>query len=335
MSSLLTPDNLSISSRLILEELQKRHQQVEIIDEYTLLVKNPAFNWYVRGSRTSFQSSIGKTFADMKHISKTVMHYFDIPTALSSTINKVDDRIPSELTYPLVAKPSFGNQGTSVYVGLENEAELRVALEKIGPTQEFPVVVEEMLEGVEYRILCIDFKFVAAAFRKPAFVTGDGTHTIEELIKLKNQHPWRGAGHVTPLSFIKVDEMVVALLTKQNLKPSSIPPKDKEIHLRKTANLSTGGEAWNVSDQVCPENKALFERIARVCDLNTIGIDVMCQSLSTPLVEQSKAGIIEINVSPGLRMHHYPLQGEPINVAAKIIDMAEQRIQTLTSYLSS
>ncbi len=110
---------------------------------------------------------------------------------------------------------------------------------------------------------------------------------------------------------------------------TSVPAQGAEVRLRQIANLSTGGEPWNVTDQVCEENIALFEHIARVCDLNTVGIDVMGTTLSAPIREQPQAGVIEINASPGLITHHFPVQGEPINVAAKIIDMVLTRLQLL------
>ena len=99
----------------------------------------------------------------------------------------------------------------------------------------------------------------------------------------------------------------------------TVLPEGSEVALRKTANLSTGGEAWDVTDSVSPENQALFEKIARACDLNTIGIDMMCQSLETPIIDQPHAGVIEVNASPGLRMHHFPMQGTPRNVAQSIL----------------
>jgi cyanophycin synthetase len=182
------------------------------------------------------------------------------------------------------------------------------------------MLFEEMLRGTEYRVVCIDYTLQAVAFRKPAHVIGDGTHTIQQLIDEKNRHPWRGEGHENNLTKIIVDETVHNVLAEQQLTLDAVPTQDREVLLRKTANLSTGGEAWDVTDQVCAENKFLFEKIARVCDLSIVGIDVMCESLSTPIEQQSHAGVIEVNASPGLRMHHYPIQGKARNVAQTILE---------------
>jgi cyanophycin synthetase len=214
-------------------------------------------------------------------------------------------------------KPQKGTHGEGVVVGIKTTEEAHQYFSKLNQ----PALFEEMLQGIEFRIVCINFKFIAAAFRKPAHVIGDGQHTITELIAEKNKHPWRGKGHTNNLSLIEVDELVENVLKEQELNVESVPAEGREVILRKTANLSTGGEAWDVTDQVCQENRELFEKIATVCDLNVIGIDMMCQNLSTPIAQQAHAGVIEVNSSPGLRMHHYPIQGTPKNMAGLILDM--------------
>ncbi|MBW7955996.1 hypothetical protein H3C66_04660 [Patescibacteria group bacterium] len=318
----MTEPKLNASSRIMYEEAKSRGIEcIAFSDHETVLMRDGQHQWYVRGSRTSFQSSVGKTIADYKPLTKEVLRHFHFPTGkfvkvgskegLSSDVKKEI----STLRFPIVMKPVAERHGKGVVVGLKSLAELETVYQP-----KTTVIVEEQLRGLEYRIVCVDFKFVAAAFRKPAHVVGDGKRTIEELVAEKNTHPWRGEGHTQNLTLIKIDETVLANLAEQNLKPTSIPAEGQEVLLRKTANLSTGGEAWNVSDQVHPENREVFEGIAKACDLNVVGIDVMCEALDQPFHEQPQAGIIEVNASPGLRMHHYPIQGEPVNVAAKILD---------------
>ena len=90
--------------------------------------------------------------------------------------------------------------------------------------------------------------------------------------------------------------------------------------LKATANLSTGGTATDVTDEVHPTNISLFERIARIIGLDICGIDIVTTSLSTPLKENGGA-VIEVNAAPGFRMHLEPTHGTPQNVAAPVIDM--------------
>ncbi len=316
--------NLDASARIISEEAQKRGIHCSYFEHRNLiLMEKNGQQWYTCGSRTSFQSSVGLTIANNKSLTKKILNRFDLPTAKAVRVNQQSDLVQiKNLQFPLVMKPIDGAHGSGVVVGLKTYQEAEAAWQANPKI----MIFEETLQGIEYRVVCIDYKFTAAAFRKPAHVIGDGQQTIAQLIAEKNQHPWRSEGHQGNLTKIMVDDLVTANLAEQNFKVDDVPAKDSYVFLRKTANLSTGGEAWDVTDEVCPENIALFEKIARCCDLNTIGIDIMCQTLTTPITQQAQAGVIEVNASPGLRMHHYPIKGKARNVAGQILDMVEKYV---------
>lgn len=325
----MTKNDLSISAKLLYEEAARQGIKCKLFSEHLLLMSKGGKSWYTCGSRTSLQSSVGKTIADYKHLSKKIFLHHNIPTAKAVIINDRDNlKDVVRLNFPVVMKPSFGHQGKGVFVGLNSILEIK---EKITTyhqvNQSYPVIIEEFLEGEkEFRIVCVDYKFVAAAYRHPAHVIGDGKSTISQLIDQKNRHHWRGEGHNTPLTTIKKNSLTQEIIQEQGLTIDSIPKKNQEILLRKTANLSTGGEARDVTEQVHSENIALFEKIARVTDLNTIGVDIKCDSLQTPVIQQKNTGVIEINVSPGLRMHHFPMSGKPINMAKIILDMISEKL---------
>lgn len=287
-------------------------------DHETIQMTSGSKTWYTRGSRTSLQSSVGFTIAQLKHLTKAVLAHHQLPTARFIEVRTTTDLTKlDQLTFPVVMKPIAGQHGRSVVVGIINAAAAKAEFE----SYQKPVLFEEQLTGTEYRVVCVDYTFVAAAYRKPAFVIGDGVRNIKELVAIKNQHPWRGTGHTSPLTIIEIDETVQKNLLEQQLNPSSVPSMNQEVFLRKTNNLSTGGEPHDVSELVHPENRLLFEKIARACDLNTLGIDFMCQDISQPLSQQSSYGVIEVNASPGLRMHHYPLHGKPQDVAGAILQL--------------
>ncbi len=310
--------HLNASSRIMFEEAQKMGISCQTFgDHETVLMKLDNLQWFVRGSRTSAQSSVGKTIADYKPLTKKILTASNLPTAKGIVVRSVDDLDQlKDFHFPVVMKPLAERHGKGVVVGVKDIPAVEEELKK----SDQAMLIEESLKGTEYRIICVNYKFVAAAFRKPAHVVGDGKRTIQELVTEKNKHPWRGEGHSNNLSLIQIDEIVMANLAEQSMTLDSVPSAKQEVLLRKTANLSTGGEAWDVSADVSDENKKLFEDIAKACDLNVAGIDMMCQNLTDPITKQSQAGVIEVNASPGLRMHHYPMQGQPINVAKIILE---------------
>lgn len=310
---------LNMSSQLMYEAAQELGIQCHVFeDNDTILMQKDGKTWYTRGSRTSLQSSVGKSIADNKFLAKMVLNYHQLPTAKAERIAKIID-LPKlkNLHFPIALKPIAGRYGMGVRVGITSYEEAEQLYRTEGYADS---IAEEMLTGTEYRILCVDYRFVAATYRQPAHVVGDGLHNISELVEQKNAHPWRGMGHHSPLTKILIDDMVKEYLAEQQVTVDQVPAKDQVVWLRKTANLSTGGEAWDVTDEVCEENKSLFAKIARACDLNVIGIDIMCQTLTTPITDQPKAGVIEVNASPGLRMHHFPMKGTPRAVAKTILE---------------
>jgi cyanophycin synthetase len=221
--------------------------------------------------------------------------------------------------FPVVIKPLNGNQGKGVTTHVRNRAEMKFAFNKARQYGE-QVICEKHITGYDYRVLIINNRFVAAAKRTPASVTGDGIHTINELISLTNDHWLRGDGHDNYLTRITIDQATQLLLQKQKVTLHTIPAPGTIILLKPTANLSTGGTATDVTLEVHPDNIALFERVARLIGLDVCGIDVMAESLRTRLTENGGA-ILEVNAAPGLRMHLLPSAGQSRNVAAPIIDM--------------
>jgi cyanophycin synthetase len=88
--------------------------------------------------------------------------------------------------------------------------------------------------------------------------------------------------------------------------------------LRNNANLSTGGTATDVTDDVHPEVAARAIAAAQMVGLDICGVDVVCESVLHPMEEQS-GGVVEVNAAPGLRMHLSPSFGKGRDVGEAVI----------------
>jgi len=182
------------------------------------------------------------------------------------------------------------------------------------------VMVERYLPGHDYRLLVIGDKLVAAARRDPPSVVGDGVHTVRQLVDTVNLDPRRGSGHSTSLTRIRFDDIALASLTKQGMNADSVPPKGQRVILRNNANLSTGGSATDVTDDVHPEVAARAIAAAHMVGLDICGVDLVCDSVLKP-IEDQRGGIVEVNAAPGLRMHLAPSFGKPRAIGEAIVDM--------------
>jgi cyanophycin synthetase len=122
------------------------------------------------------------------------------------------------------------------------------------------------------------------------------------------------------LSWIKLDPVSLAVLAEQGHTPESVPAAGVRVLIRRNGNLSTGGTATDVTDQVHPDVAARAVDAARVIGLDIAGVDMVVTDISRPLEEQ-RGAVVEVNAGPGLRMHLEPSAGKPRPVGQAIIDM--------------
>jgi len=222
-----------------------------------------------------------------------------------------------ELGGPVVVKPRDGSQGRGVAVNIETRERVIQAFE-VAEEISSEVIVERYIPGHDFRLLVVGGALVAASRRDPPQVTGDGQHTIRQLVDQVNADPLRGDGHATSLTKIRFDDIALATLKKQGFDADSVPPAGTLIFLRNNANLSTGGSATDVTDEVHPEMAARAVSAARMIGLDICGVDVVAESVHYPLEEQH-GGVVEVNAAPGLRMHLNPSFGKGRAVGEAII----------------
>jgi cyanophycin synthetase len=119
------------------------------------------------------------------------------------------------------------------------------------------------------------------------------------------------------LTKIKVDSDVINHLQHAGMSLDAIPKHGEQVTLSNRSNLSTGATAQDVTDQVHPTIARMCERAARLIGLDVCGVDLVIPDISRPM---TSGGVIELNASPGLRMHHYPSAGIPRDVGQAVVD---------------
>ena len=158
-----------------------------------------------------------------------------------------------KLNYPIVIKPIDGNHGKGNTTNIINWDQ---ALKAFAAAKEYgrSVIVEKYITGFDFRILVINYKFICAALRTPAAVTGDGKNNIQYLIDKVNKDPRRGYGHEKVLTQITIDQFTQKMLDDIGYTLETIPANNELVLLKPTANLSTGGTSTDVTDEVHPAN---------------------------------------------------------------------------------
>ena len=269
---------------------------------------------------TGATNSIAVGIASDKQLTKTLLEQAGCPVPAGATVTSLAEaqRVARRLDGPATIKPLDANQGKGVTTVCATPEEVERAFEHARKYSRH-VIVEEFLEGRDYRVLVTGNKIAAASWRRPPCVTGDGKSTVRELVELENLNPARGEGHTNILTKIPMDALASAILAKQGYEFDSVLPAGVSVDLRGNANLSTGGTAEDVTDLLPEETRDICIRAARTIGLDVAGIDVICQDIAQPLREQ-KGGIIEVNAAPGIRMHQYPSRGTPRDAGAAIVE---------------
>lgn len=275
----------------------------------------------IRATIASTTSNIAVDIAGDKEETKSMLEAAEVPVP-RGVIIRSEEELESAIDrvgFPLVLKPIDGNHGKGATTNIQT---LEAAQKALGDAQQYSrsAICEKFITGFDFRVLVINYKFVCAALRTPASITGDGKHTIQQLIDEVNKDPRRGYGHEKVLTQIKVDGFTHKMLNDRGYTLDTVPPADELVLLKPTANLSTGGTATDVTEEVHPANIFMAERIAKIIGLDICGIDIMAPDLRTPIKENGGA-VLEVNAAPGFRMHVEPTEGLPRNVAEPVVDM--------------
>jgi len=244
----------------------------------------------------------------------------NLPVAKQFVVRSADKAVQAahNIGFPVVIKPLNMKQGIGVNLNLQNDDAVRKAF-TAAQRYSRTILVEQQIAGNDYRMLVVGGELVAAAWRRPPYVTGDGAATIKKLIDRLNRAPLRADNNRAPLKKVKIDDEVTNCLTKQGFGLDDVAATGQRVMLRYLPNVAAGGEPVDVLDQVHPENRQVALDGAATLGVAVAGIDFICPDISRNYAETGGA-ICEINTVPGLDVH-FNTAGGMTRIAGKIIDL--------------
>ncbi|MBA3013205.1 MAG: cyanophycin synthetase [Proteobacteria bacterium] len=306
---------------IVKEALSRDIPFIRLNEESYIQLGYGAHQKRIQASITGNTSAIAVELADEKTRVKIHLKKAGIPVPDGRVVSTLEEAVAvfHEIGTAVVVKPDVGNHGNGSTINVTDLDQLKQAFHAAKAF--YPdVIVEEYVHGGDFRLLVIDGKMVAAARREPAHIVGDGKSSIRTLIEIVNSDPLRGFGHEKVLTQIEIDAMTDRLLSLRGFCLDSRPEEGEKIYLKATANLSQGGTATDVTDEVNPEIRRMAERAALIIGLDCVGIDALAKDISLPL-GLSGIKVVEVNAAPGFRMHLEPTNGRPRNVAKPLVDM--------------
>lgn len=307
------------STRLIAQAATARGWKVEPLDERfvsTLALTSPqGRTYYFDSCQPPLTSGAAMVIADNKLATYLIAGTLGLPIA---NFEMYDANTAADFlarNHDIVVKPIDTNHGDGITVGITTPEALEEAV-AFAKGFSSKILLQARHSGEDCRVIVVDGQVVAATHRITAHVVGDGIHTVAELIDRKNNDPDRAKRHADSLSVIDLDS-VVRYLGEHRL--AEVLPVGKKLDVLGTSNIGMGGEAQDMTDTVHPTFKDAAVRIATALDMFLCGVDFLAVDLTKPLT-QANGILLEINATPGLRMHQHPAHGTPRDVAGAIMD---------------
>lgn len=320
-------EDLEISTQIVIRDALSRNLEVEILDRkenFLRIQKGNHIEFIKEASKTRLDSLMTYLVMENKIVSKRVLEEAGIRIPRGKNYDTIEKAIEDYVGFQnqkKVIKPSTTNFGLGIGISEPKEGleAYRKHLEKAFSFSS-SILVEEFIQGPEYRFLVLGEEVVAVCNRVPANVEGDGMHDIGWLVEEKNKDPRRGEGHKTALEKIQVGEIETAILKESGWDWESVPPKGKQVFLRKNSNISTGGDSIDATDTVHPKFKTIALAAAKAAQATICGIDIISDKIAAePHVDHY--AILEINFNPVLYIHEFPYAGKPRFVGEKILEL--------------
>jgi GNAT-family acetyltransferase (TIGR03103 family) len=296
-------------ARIIINEARRRGISVDPIDPEGgfFRLSYGGRSVVCRESLSEFTSAVAMSICDDKRVTRRIANAAGITVPTQLTRHGPQQRAAFLAEHgSVVVKPARGEQGRGIAVGITSPDEMEAAVEAArGICPE--VILESYFEGTDLRLIVIDYKVVAAAIRRPARVVGDGTSSIEDLIRTQSRRREAATGGE---STIPLDAETERCIRDAGCSLADVPPAGAEIAVRRTANLHTGGTIHDVTEETHPDLIGAAIRVARAIEIPVTGIDLMVKSPREP-----DYVFIEANERPGLANH------EPQPTAERFVDL--------------
>lgn len=320
-------EDLEISTQIIIRDAFLRGITVEVIDRkenFLRLKQGNHIEFVKEASKTRLDSLMTYLVMENKVASKLVLGENGVRIPVGKDYSKLEDAVSDYelfLNTKKVIKPVTTNFG--IGIGISNPMDSLETFTyycKQAFSFSNSIIIEEFIEGPEYRFLVLGDEVVAVCNRVPANVVGDGIHSIAQLIEEKNKDPRRGEGHITALEKIQMSETERLVLSEIGYDFMSVPKKDEVVYVRKNSNISTGGDSVDVTDMIHPEFKTIALQAAKAANAVICGIDIISSAIrETP--DPKRYAVLEINFNPVLYIHEFPYSGTPRAVGNKILDL--------------
>ncbi|MGO2314397.1 MAG: bifunctional glutamate--cysteine ligase GshA/glutathione synthetase GshB [Pseudolactococcus laudensis] len=316
-------ENLELSTQNLIADAIKYGIQFQVLDEVEQILKLTygSHTEYIKeGNITHFDSALSHALMENKIVTKAILNTAGIQVPSSFEFHDLNDALRhfDQLPSAFVVKPKSTNYGIGISIFKETttQADYEEAV-KIAFENDDAIIVETYAHGTEFRFYVQNGEVLAVLERFPANVVGDGVHSIQQLVAIKNTDIRRGEHHRTPLEKIKLGDVERLTLSLQGFDVQSVPKAQERVFLRENSNVSTGGDSIDRTEQVSDYYKAIAVKVAHALDVTITGVDIIIPDAS----QKGPYFVIEANQNPMMQMHLFPAIGKSRRVTESLIKL--------------
>ena len=318
-------EDMELSTQILLADAIQQGFHIDILDrdDQLIALTYRDHTEYIKNANiTSKDTMVSYYLMENKVVTKDLLQAAGFTVPKSQTFTSLEAAQAAAGRFEgqkVVVKPKSTNMGLGISIFKEGAKQegLKEAFD-IAFAYDDTVLVEAFVEGTEYRFFVLDGDCLAVLLRVPAFVKGDGQHSIRQLVDLKNQDPQRGENHRTPLEKISLDRAAALVLESYGYDFESVPAPGEIVQLRENSNISTGGESIDVTDDMDPSYLELASQMAQALDVKVTGLDLMIEDRQQA-VQVDNYALIEANFNPMMMMHIYPAQGKGRRISKDLL----------------
>ncbi len=320
-------EDMELSTQLVIREALRRDLEVEVLDRGDNVIRirgGSKVEYLKQATRTSRDRYVDALLTENKEVTKILLreHGLRVPEGrVFCSAGEAHAAYPELAGRRIVVKPngSVGGKGLGFLGPGSSESAYRAAVDRAFRFDR-SILVEEHVEGSEYRFLVVGGRVVGVIHRIPANVEGDGSSSVRELVRRKNDDPRRGRSHRSPLEKIGTGGVEAEVLAAQGLDFDSVPGAGRRVYLRWNSNMSTGGDTVDRTDDVHEGYRELAVRAVAAIGAQICGADVIASDFRRPPTEGSYV-ILELNINPALLIHGFPYRGRPRPVEQAVLDL--------------
>ena len=315
----------SINASIFIAAAEDLNLDVSIIDhEYSYIkISNKLKELFLLGNKVSFNNGVSSSIARSKFFSLKLLSRENIRVPYSKLfkvkayssneelIKDIQGFIQKSNLKDIVVKPNDGSLGKGVFIKPKPD-EIEHVFKEIIKLNTKGILIEEYIEGIDYRILVFQKKVIEVLERIPANIIGNGKDTLNSLVR--NYNVQRLKNSMKP---VKIDEYLIRYIKRNyNLDLNSKVSRGKKVQLRKVSNFAQGGNVKKIPLEIIDSRFIeIFQKISDLLCLEYVGIDLITTDISK--FNYDNYSINEVNSNAMIDVHYFASEGRKKLFTAK------------------